>query len=1028
MTTIGNYIFANCSSLEIAKISKNINRITEGMFKGCTSLKTIEIPANVENIYNSVFENCTSLENFTFAENPKLKKIYQYAFRGCSSLKEAILPESTKEIYGNAFQNCVALEKVYIPQSTKTIGNQAFMGCEALSDVTIADYSITSIGTDVFKDCPGLVSIVLPKGLTTIGSQAFMNCTGLTSVTIPESVTSIDSTAFSYPKKTTIYGKTGSYAETFANEYGFKFVDISIPAQGIILKDGSEIVNLDRGETYRAEFEFYPENANDVVTLTASNTKVRIEGHDIYAQSTGDTIITATTSSGMTYEITVHIRDVKSITITSNPDKMTYVLGEDFDNTGMVVTVNYSDNTTEVVTDYVVSGFDSSAEGNCTVTVQWTSPAGTTYKKTFTVEIIDTRPKVTGIYVGTLPNKVEYALRESLDTTGLVVMANYTDGSTSAVTGYTVSGFNALKTGEQTITVTYGEFITTFKVYVGVSAKTLESITISTNPSKTTYYIGDSLDTTGLVLTLTYSDGSTATATSGFTTSGFSSSAVGTKTVTVTYNGKTTTFIVTVKRPTISLSSTANTLDVGNSVTLTATTTPSGQNIEWITSNSSVATVNNGVVTAVGAGNATITAKFTYNGTVYNKTCAITVNESGECAHSNVTNVAATPSTCTTPGNNSYTVCNDCGVVVSGSNAELPLAGHAYEATVTAPTCTEQGYTTYTCSVCGDSYVSDYVAASHTSKTITIPATCTVAGMEYNVCAICGDTLGTSTVIPATGHTTGNWEVILDATYEADGLKVKKCTVCGEVVAEETIPMLVKAVVTDEDTGVSMEYNGNDYSGVVEIIVEESFDGNAFDVIDTTLDASQKFIYDITMTVNGVETQPTGKVTIRMPLPEGYDPNRSFVYYVNTETGTVEKMPATYENGNMVFETTHFSYYAIVEENNYAFSIQTPSRTEIRHKDGIKLHANIEGTAPAGSYVKWTASNGKFKTEEINNGNSLRIVSDSNGKTTFTATLYSADGEVLATDSIEMKSKAGFFDKIGSFFRSLFGGTKIYEN
>jgi hypothetical protein len=102
--------------------------------------------------------------------------------------------------------------------------------------------------------------------------------------------------------------------------------------------------------------------------------------------------------------------------------------------------------------------------------------------------------------------------------------------------------------------------------------------------------------------------------------------------------------------------------------------------------------------------------------------------------------------------------------------------------------------------------------------------------------------------------------------------------------------------------------------------------------------------------------------------------------------------------------------------------------TTIRHKDGIKLHTKLEGTAPAGSYVKWTASNGNFKTEEINNGNSFKIISDKNGTTTFTATLYSADGEVLSKDTIEMKSKAGFFDKIGSFFRSLFGGTKIHEN
>ena len=113
---------------------------------------------------------------------------------------------------------------------------------------------------------------------------------------------------------------------------------------------------------------------------------------------------------------------------------------------------------------------------------------------------------------------------------------------------------------------------------------------------------------------------------------------------------------------------------------------------------------------------------------------------------------------------------------------------------------------------------------------------------------------------------------------------------------------------------------------------------------------------------------------------------------------------------------------------DFTFNIQIPSRTEIRHKDGIKLHANIEGTAPAGSYVVWIADNNKFKTEEINNGDSLQIISDKNGYTTITATLYDADGEILATDEIEMRSKAGFFDKIGSFFRSLFGGTKIYEN
>ena len=114
-----------------------------------------------------------------------------------------------------------------------------------------------------------------------------------------------------------------------------------------------------------------------------------------------------------------------------------------------------------------------------------------------------------------------------------------------------------------------------------------------------------------------------------------------------------------------------------------------------------------------------------------------------------------------------------------------------------------------------------------------------------------------------------------------------------------------------------------------------------------------------------------------------------------------------------------------VSTDDYEFGIQDPSRTEIRNKDGIILHANVEG-APAGSYVVWTSNNSNF--DEDADGNNLTIIAKNKGWTTFTATLYDADGNVLGTDSVEMYSKSGFFDKIGGFFRSLFGGTKIYEN
>lgn len=107
-------------------------------------------------------------------------------------------------------------------------------------------------------------------------------------------------------------------------------------------------------------------------------------------------------------------------------------------------------------------------------------------------------------------------------------------------------------------------------------------------------------------------------------------------------------------------------------------------------------------------------------------------------------------------------------------------------------------------------------------------------------------------------------------------------------------------------------------------------------------------------------------------------------------------------------------------------SIQEPSRKSIRYGDGIILYAFIEYDAPAGSFVRWTSNNDNFDREQ--SGNDLTIISENNGYTTFTATLYSAYGEELASESVEMRSKAGFFDKIGGFFRSLFGTTKIYDN
>ncbi len=81
--------------------------------------------------------------------------------------------------------------------------------------------------------------------------------------------------------------------------------------------------------------------------------------------------------------------------------------------------------------------------------------------------------------------------------------------------------------------------------------KTLSSISMVTNPTKTEYYLNETLNTSGLKIQLKYSDGTTENKTSGFTCSPTTLKNKGSQKITVTYNGKTTSFNVTVKEKNI---------------------------------------------------------------------------------------------------------------------------------------------------------------------------------------------------------------------------------------------------------------------------------------------------------------------------------------------------------------------------------------------------------------------------------------------------------------------------------------------
>ena len=193
VTSIGNRAFSSCKSLQSVTIPNSVTSIGDEAFSGCESLQSITIPNSVTSIGDEAFSGCESLQSVTIPNS--VTSIGDEAFRGCKFLQSITILNSVTSIGNRAFYLCKSLQSVTIPNSVTSIGDKAFSGCESLQSITIPN-SVTSIGDEAFSDCRSLQSITIPNSVTSIGYEAFNGCTSLQSITIPNSVTSIGNRAF----------------------------------------------------------------------------------------------------------------------------------------------------------------------------------------------------------------------------------------------------------------------------------------------------------------------------------------------------------------------------------------------------------------------------------------------------------------------------------------------------------------------------------------------------------------------------------------------------------------------------------------------------------------------------------------------------------------------------------------------------------------------------------------------------------------------------------------------------------------
>ena len=345
VTSIGDKAFSDCSGLTSIEIPMSVTSIGCEAFSYCSGLISINIPTSVTSIGNGAFFYCSSLTSITVAKenqtynskdncnaiietatntlilgckNTKIPasvtSIGDAAFYYCRGLTSIEIPSSVTSIGNGAFWECSGLTSIEIPTSVTSIGDDAFRGCRDLTSIEIAE-GVTSIGESAFFDCACLTSITvakenqtynskdncnaiietatntlikgcentkIPTSVTSIGKYAFYNCSGLTSIEIPTSVTSIGESAFfGCNGLKTIYGTPGSYAETYAKENGYEFIDsANKPNTG---DTENPVVTPDVTTSYRTHvqsFGWQNPVKNGVMSGTSGKAK-RLEGIEI---------------------------------------------------------------------------------------------------------------------------------------------------------------------------------------------------------------------------------------------------------------------------------------------------------------------------------------------------------------------------------------------------------------------------------------------------------------------------------------------------------------------------------------------------------------------------------------------------------------------------------------------------------------------------------------------------------------------------------------------------------------------------
>ena len=213
VTALGDSFFYGCSGLTELTLGSGLATIGSRTFYNCAVLEEVVMPNSVNSVGTYAFYGCTGLTKVTLSDN--LTSLSDYLFYGCTGLAEIVIPKSLTTIGTSVFYGCTALKEFIMPNGINSVGSSAFYGCTGLTKVTLSD-NLTALSNKLFCNCSGLPEFVIPKSVATIGSDAFYGCTGIKKLTIADSETPLQlaATISSWTLDTLYLGRDLSYNYT----------------------------------------------------------------------------------------------------------------------------------------------------------------------------------------------------------------------------------------------------------------------------------------------------------------------------------------------------------------------------------------------------------------------------------------------------------------------------------------------------------------------------------------------------------------------------------------------------------------------------------------------------------------------------------------------------------------------------------------------------------------------------------------------------------------------------------------------